>query len=89
MNRDDDPVLTEKQLFEYLRYERNLPSVTRHAIKHAVIKREIVPTRIGNKNWFSKQDGDDWIKSRKCPAPTRFVGSNVSRNTNVAAAAKK
>ena len=52
MNDDDDPVLTEEQLFEYLRYQRSLISVTRHSVKHAVIKREIVPTRISNKNWF-------------------------------------
>ena len=75
---DDDPVLTEEQLFEYLRYERQLISVTRHSVKHAVIDREIVPTRIGNKNWFSKRDGDDWIKSRKQPEPTRFVGVNAA-----------
>jgi hypothetical protein len=76
---DDDPVLNEQQLFEYLRYERNLISVTRRSVKHAVIDREIVPTRIGNKNWFSKRDGDDWIKSRKQPKPTRFVGVNAHR----------
>ena len=79
---DDDPVLTEQQLFEYLRYERNLISVTRHSIKWAVIDREILPTRIGNKNWFSKRDGDDWIKSRKQPKPTRYVGINANRAPN-------
>jgi hypothetical protein len=89
MNDLDDPVLNEQQLFEYLRYERNLVSVTRHAIKHAVISREIVPTRIGNKNWFSRQDGDDWIKSRKCHEPTRFVGVNAGRGLNAVAGAKK
>jgi len=79
VNDDDDPVLTEQQLFEYLRYQRNLISVTRHSVKHAVIEREIVPTRIGNKNWFSKRDGDEWIKSRKQPKPWRYVGANTDR----------
>jgi hypothetical protein len=59
---DDDPVLTEQQLFEYLRYQRNLISVTRHSVKHAVINREIVPTRIGNKNWFSKPGCTDALR---------------------------
>jgi hypothetical protein len=76
---EDDPVLNEQQLFEYLRYERNLVSVTRRSVKHAVINREIVPTRIGNRNWFSRRDGEDWIKSRKQPKPTRFVGVNACR----------
>jgi hypothetical protein len=84
--RDDDPVLTEQELFEYLRYERGLVSVTRRSIKLAVINREIVPTRIGNKNWFSRADGDDWLKSRKCPVPNRFVGSNAGRGAKTAAA---
>ena len=43
---DDDPVLTEQELFEYLRFGRELKSVTRRSVKHAVINREIVPTRI-------------------------------------------
>ena len=79
MNNDDDPVLNEQQLFEYLRFERSLVSVTRRSVKWAVINREIVPTRIGNKNWFSRRDGDDWIKSRKQPVPTRYVGVNAGR----------
>jgi hypothetical protein len=86
VNNDDDPVLTEQQLFEYLSFERNLVSVTRRSIKWAVINREIVPTRIGNKNWFSRRDGDDWIKSRKQPKPTRFVGVNTGRTPESASA---
>jgi hypothetical protein len=60
----DRPNLTEQQLFEYLKNHERLP-VTRRAIKYAVIRREIVPTRIGNRNYFSMRDGLDWIKSRK------------------------
>jgi hypothetical protein len=83
---DDDPVFNEQELFEYLRYQRGLVCVTRWAIKQAVQRREIVPTRIGNKNWFSKQDGDDWIKSRKQPEPWRFVGANANRRAPESAA---
>jgi hypothetical protein len=58
--------MTERQLFEYLRDDEDLP-VTRRSIKYAVIRREIVPTRLGSRNYFSKQDGLDWIASRKRP----------------------
>jgi hypothetical protein len=60
----DRPNLTEHELFEYLHNCEDLP-VTRRAIKYAVIHREIVPTRIGNGNYFSKRDGLQWIRSRK------------------------
>lgn len=60
----DRPNLTEQQLFEYLHHDEMLP-VTRRAIKYAVIRREIAPTRIGNGNYFSMRDGLDWVKSRK------------------------
>lgn len=80
----DDPVLTEDELFEYLRYDRNLVSVTRRSVKYAVLRREIVPTQIGGKNWFSRADGDNWIKACKRPEPTRFVGVNAGRSAVVA-----
>jgi hypothetical protein len=60
----DRPNLTEQQLYEYLKNAERLP-VTRRAIKYAVIRREIVPTRISNRNYFSMRDGLDWIRSRK------------------------
>ncbi|WP_231975918.1 hypothetical protein [Mycobacterium sp. E2462] len=60
----DRPNLTEEELFEYLHNSEELP-VTRRAIKYAVMRREIVPTRLGNRNYFSKRDGLEWIKSRK------------------------
>ncbi|WP_231111499.1 hypothetical protein [Mycobacterium avium] len=60
----DRPNLTEQELFEYLRNDERLP-VTRRAIKYAVMRREIVPTRISNRNYFSMRDGLDWIRSRK------------------------
>ena len=59
-----DGLLTEQELFEYLLYDQELP-VTRRTIHYAVIRREIVPTRLGNGNYFSKRDGLEWIRSRK------------------------
>jgi hypothetical protein len=60
----DKPNLTEKQLFEYLRDDEEVP-VTRRSVKYAVMRREIVPTKLGRGNYFSKRDGLDWIASLK------------------------
>lgn len=73
------PIYNEQQLFEFLRYDLGVTGVSRRSVKHAVIHREIVPTRLGNNNYFSKQDGLDWLKSRKQPQPSRFVGPNAHR----------
>ncbi|WP_375481987.1 hypothetical protein [uncultured Mycobacterium sp.] len=63
----DKPNLSEQELWEYLYYDEYLVGVTRRSVKWAVLRREITPTRIGNKNYFSKRDGLDWIKSRRQP----------------------
>jgi hypothetical protein len=65
------PIFNEQQLFEYLRHDLGVVGVTRRSVKHAVIRREIVPTRIGNNNYFSKQDGLDWLKAQKHPIARR------------------
>lgn len=49
----DKPNLTEQELFEYLYWDEDLIGVTRRSVKWAVLRREILPTRIGNKNYFS------------------------------------
>lgn len=85
MDEDQKPTMTEQELWEWLHYNEGIP-VSRRAIKHAVINREIVPTRLGNNNYFSKQDGLDWLKSRKQPEPSRFVGPNAHRAPKTAAA---
>jgi hypothetical protein len=64
MNDDEKPTLTEYELWRYLHFEEGLP-VTRRAIKYAVLRREIQPTRLGGGNFYSRRDGLDWIKSRK------------------------
>lgn len=72
------PTMSEQELFEWLCYEEGIEGVTRRSVKWAVLRREIIPTRIGNKNWFSKQDGWDWIKSRKQPGSYSVAQSRGS-----------
>lgn len=64
----DKPNMTEAELFHYLHYDEGLVGVTRRSLRHAVMRRHIVPTRIGNTNYFSKRDGIDWIASSRVPA---------------------
>lgn len=82
----DDPVLTQQQLFEYLRYERGLICVTRNAVKQAVLRREITTTLLGGKLWFSKRAGDDWIEACKSPEPSIFTGVHAGRKPKTHAA---
>lgn len=78
MDDVERPNLTEQELWEFLYYDEDLP-VTRRAIKHAVLRREIIPTRLGNGNFFSKREGLNWIASRRQPgvyrAPRRRDGA--------------
>ncbi len=67
----DNPNLTEYELFHFLRYEENVKAVTRNVIKWAVLRREIIPTRIGKANMFSKRDGLEWLASRKAATARR------------------
>ncbi|TXH24464.1 MAG: hypothetical protein E6R06_12220 [Mycobacterium sp.] len=60
----DRPNLSEQELYEYLYLDEDLP-VTRRAIRDAVLRREILPTRIGRGNYFSRRDGLNWIESRR------------------------
>jgi hypothetical protein len=64
VDEDRKPTMSEQELFEWLCYDEGLP-VTRRSVKWAVLKREISPTQISGRNWFSKQDGWNWIESRK------------------------
>lgn len=65
------PIFNEQQLFEYLHHHLGVGGVTRRSVKHAVIRREIVPTRIGNSNYFSKRDGLKWLEAQKHPVARR------------------
>jgi hypothetical protein len=39
--------------------------VTRHLIKHAILRRELKPVRLGNGNFFSTNDLLAWVESRR------------------------
>ncbi len=49
--------------------------VTRRGCKYAIMRREIVPTRLGNSNWFSTRDVMEWVESRRVPG--RYVAATV------------
>lgn len=66
MDADEKPTMTEQELWEWLHDAEGIP-VTRRTIKWAVLRREIIPTRLGNTNYFSKRDGLNWLKSRRQP----------------------
>lgn len=76
MNDDEKPTMTEQELWEWLHYDEGIP-VSRRAIKHAVMNRKIIPTRLGIGNFFSKRDGWDFIAAQKQPTASRFVGPNA------------
>jgi hypothetical protein len=61
---DEKPTMSETELWEWLKYDEGIP-VTRHAIKWAVIKKEIARSNIGGCNLFSKKNGWDWVRSRE------------------------
>lgn len=77
MDDDEKPTLNEQELYEYLHYDEGLP-VTRRAIKYAVLRREIQPTRLGGGNFYSKRDGLEWVKSRKQPGVYRAPESRAA-----------
>lgn len=70
-------------------HELGASGVRMHTVKFAVIDREIKPTRLGNANYFSDRDIEEWLLSRKQPVPTRFVGVHADRNPKNAAAVAK
>jgi hypothetical protein len=57
--------LTENGVYQYL-LELGYP-VTRRMIKWAVMRRELVPVRLGVGNYWSRQDALDWVESRRQP----------------------
>lgn len=71
------PNLNEEQLFEKL-LDLGFP-VTRRAIKYAVLRRELIPVRIGRGNYFSVKDGLRWVESRRQPGHYRAPESAVGQ----------
>jgi len=63
LHPDDVANLNQEDTFQKLR-EWGYP-VTRRMIKYAVMRRELVPVRLGNGNYFSINDLHRWIESRR------------------------
>lgn len=78
MDDDDKPTMTETELWEWLHYDEGIP-VSRRAIKYAVIRREIEPSRVGPRNLYSRNDGWGWVKSRKQSGVYRAPESHASK----------
>ena len=57
------PNKNQEDSFQLLR-RLGIP-VTRNMIKHAVLRRELRPVRLGNGNFFSTNDLLAWIESRR------------------------
>lgn len=57
----DVPDLKEHQLFLFMKNELGLP-VTEGYIHNEIIAREIVPTKIGSNNYFTRRDALEWLE---------------------------
>jgi hypothetical protein len=64
LNPLDVADLTESGLFRFLKYDVGVP-VTASLIHTAVMRREIIPTRLGRRNMFSRRDGLNWLAAQK------------------------
>jgi hypothetical protein len=71
----DIPNLNEEGLFQKLR-ALGFP-VTRRSIKYGVLRRELIPVRIGRGNYLSLRDGLNWIESRRQPGVYHAPESQV------------
>ena len=56
--------LTELGLFRFLKYDVGVP-VTTSLIHVAVMRREIIPTKLGRRSLFSRRDGLNWLAAQK------------------------
>jgi hypothetical protein len=52
--------------------------VTRRTIKYAVMRRELVPVRLGNGNYLSANDLLKWIESRRQPGIYRATEAKAA-----------
>jgi hypothetical protein len=60
----DRPNLTLDELWEWLYYDNDLP-VTMRQLRYAVLGGEIVPTKLSNRNYYTKRQGLDWIAAQR------------------------
>ena len=64
LDQIDKANLLVDELADYLRDVEGLP-VTRRQLRQAVLDREIVPTKLSNRNYYSIRDGLNWVESRR------------------------
>ncbi|CAN7537004.1 hypothetical protein [Mycolicibacterium frederiksbergense] len=69
--------LTIRELWEFLHYDEGIP-VSLRQLERAVWAEEIKPTKLSNNNYYSKQDGIDWIKGQK--GKRRKTSKSVASN---------
>lgn len=70
MEPDEVPTLKgDKGIYDYCQ-ELGAVGVTQRFVHVAVYERRIMPTRLGNANWFSKRDVQEWLRSLKQPHST-------------------
>ena len=69
--------LTQETSYLFLKGE-GFP-VTRRMIKYAVMRRELVPVRLGNGNYFSRRDLLNWVESRRQPGIYHAPESRVAQ----------
>jgi hypothetical protein len=53
--------------------------VTRRMIKYAVMRRELIPVRLGNGNYLSANDLLKWIESRRQPGIYRVPETKAAQ----------
>lgn len=78
---DDMPTLRGNDGVLTYCHQLGAVGITPWRVKTAVIEREIVPHRIGNQNWFSRNAVHRWIDSLVQPEASRFVGVHAGRST--------
>lgn len=59
----DRPNLTIEELWEWLFYDNDLP-VTLRQMKYAVYGGALVPTKLSNRNYYTRRQGLDWIAAQ-------------------------
>lgn len=60
----DRPNLTLDELWEFLYFDNELP-VTRRQLRDATLCRDLVPTRLSNKNYYTRRQGLDWVLAQR------------------------
>jgi hypothetical protein len=60
----DRPNLTLEGLWEWLYYDNDLP-VKLRAMKYAVLHGELVPTKLSNRNFYTRRQGLDWVAAQQ------------------------